>query len=156
MPENEDLIHRFYTAFNKRDYQTMINCYHNDAVFRDPVFDLKNKQEIAAMWTMLCKQGKDLKVSFSKAEAGEEVGSVRWEARYTFSQTNRKVDNVIQAEFRFKDGLIITHKDTFNFWRWSRQALGVPGYVLGWSPLLQQKVQSQARKSLNAFLRDEF
>ncbi|MGB0347184.1 MAG: nuclear transport factor 2 family protein, partial [Balneolaceae bacterium] len=50
------------------------------------------------------------------------------------------------------DGLIINHQDDFDFWRWSTQALGFPGLILGWSPFLKKKVQKQALDSLNAFI----
>ncbi len=38
MHPNAELIHRFYTAFGGRDHETMAGCYHDDAVFGDPVF----------------------------------------------------------------------------------------------------------------------
>lgn len=41
-------------------------------------------------------------------------------------------------------GLIATHRDRFNFWRWARQALGAPGVLLGWSPSLKRKVRNTA------------
>jgi hypothetical protein len=63
------------------------------------------------------------------------------------------VDNSIDAEFTFTpDGLIATHKDTFNFWRWSVQALGVPGFVLGWTKWFQRQVRQQTRAKLEQFL----
>jgi hypothetical protein len=30
-----------------------------------------------------------------------------------------------------KEGLIIEHRDHFELWRWSRQALGLKGLLLG-------------------------
>ena len=49
-------------------------------------------------------------------------------------------------------GLITRHTDRFDFWRWSRQALGAPGLLLGWSPFLRAKVRGQAAASLRRFL----
>ncbi len=40
-------------------------------------------------------------------------GSARWEAVYPFSETGRIVHNRIRAEFRFRDGKIIEHRDHF-------------------------------------------
>ncbi|MFY7839701.1 MAG: nuclear transport factor 2 family protein [Lacibacter sp.] len=34
----QELIHRFYTAFAKGDWQTMADCYHPEAEFTDEVF----------------------------------------------------------------------------------------------------------------------
>lgn len=70
----------------------------------------------------------------------------------TFGQTGRPVHNRIRAEFAFADGLIVDHVDRFDFWRWSRQALGLPGLLLGWTPALQAKVRAQAQGRLEQFL----
>jgi hypothetical protein len=75
--------------------------------------------------------------------------SAHWEAHYRFSATGRLVHNRIDAAFTFDaQGLILTHRDRFDFWAWSRQALGTPGLLLGWSGFLRQKVRTQAAKSL--------
>lgn len=51
------------------------------------------------------------------------------------------------------DGKIIQHHDDFNFWKWSVMALGPIGLTLGWSPLVKNKVQMQAAKNLETFIR---
>lgn len=148
---SKELTKDFYTAFAKRDYESMGNSYHPDAYFRDEVFELKGK-EIPAMWHMLCIRGKDLEIEFRDViERGDNV-TAHWEAKYTFSATKRKVHNKIDARFKFKDGKIIEHIDSFNFWRWSSNALGLPGYLFGWSSFLKKRVVDQAAKSLNAFI----
>lgn len=130
----------------------MISCYHPDATFKDPVFELSSKKEIAGMWTMLCKRAKEFEFHFDQVRADEENGKARLKAKYLFSQTKRMVHNNIQAQFKFKDGLIIEHIDTFDFWKWSRQALGIPGIILGWTSFVQKKVQRQAYKNMKAFI----
>jgi len=150
MSRNKDLIEKFYAAFSQKDYQSMAECYHEQASFKDAAFDLKGK-EIAAMWHMLCERGKDLKVVYAVTENKQNV-SAHWEADYTFSQTGRYVHNVIDAEFEFKDGKIFRHNDRFDFWRWSRQSLGLPGLLLGWSAFLENKVRHMAGKSLTSFM----
>jgi len=62
------------------------------------------------------------------------------------------VHNDFQARFRFADGLIAEHDDAFGFHAWARQALGPAGLLLGWTPLVQNKVRSQARTSLDEFM----
>ncbi len=151
MNENQDLISRFYQAFQQRDHATMFGCYHPDATFEDAVFKLKGK-EIGAMWHMLCERGKDLTLEFQVIAEGNAV-KAHWEPRYTFSQTGKKVHNIIDAEFEFKDGKIYRHRDAFDFYRWSRQALGVPGVLLGWSDFLHRKVSAVANGSLKTFIR---
>jgi ketosteroid isomerase-like protein len=82
---------------------------------------------------------------------GERQASANWVARYRFTQTNRLVVNRVHARFVFRGGLIAEHRDNFDIWAWSRQALGVKGLLLGWTPFLRRTVQAQARKSLAAY-----
>jgi hypothetical protein len=152
MSDKEKLIHRFYTAFQNRDYATMQDCYHPQAHFSDPVFRSLDSQGVKAMWQMLVTAGKDLKISFHNVKANEATGSCHWEAWYTFSRTGKKVHNSIEASFEFKDGLIFKHTDRFDFWRWSRQALGLPGLLLGWTPFLKNKIAATAAAGLRKFM----
>jgi ketosteroid isomerase-like protein len=153
MHPNEALLHRFYTAFQTCDTAGMQVCYHPDVVFSDPAFGELRGGDVGAMWTMLCTRAKDLEIAFSGVSADAESGKAHWDARYTFTQTGRRVHNAIDASFRFRDGLIVRHDDRFPFWRWARQALGPAGLVLGWTPLLQAKVRKNARAGLAAYLR---
>lgn len=150
---NRALITRFYEAFARKDGAAMTACYHPQARFADPAFPDLRGDQVGVMWTMLCERAQDFSLEFSAVKAEGERGSAHWEAHYLFSKTGRKVHNIIDAEFRFQDGLIIEHTDRFNFWRWSRQALGVPGVLLGWSGFLRGKVQAEAARGLAAFQR---
>lgn len=144
MHPNQALIRRFYEAFAVRDAEGMAACYHEDVVFSDEVFvDLRGVRA-AAMWRMLCERGKDLEVTFSDVEADDHAGGARWVAVYTFTATGRKVRNQVTARFRFRDGKIIEHRDRFDFWAWTRQALGPVGWLLGWSPIVKNKVRRTA------------
>ncbi len=149
--KNKDLIETFYQAFQQKDHQTMAQCYHTDAYFQDEAFELKGK-EIGGMWHMLCERGKDMTMEFSVTQEGEKI-SAHWEPKYSFSQTGRFVHNIIDAEFEFRDGKIIKHIDHFSFWSWSRQALGAPGLLLGWTPLLRNKVKKMAMGNLKKFMK---
>lgn len=151
MNSNETLIERFYRAFQQRDAAGMTACYHRRATFSDPVFELAG-ENIGAMWTMLLERGKDLRIEFDEVHAQDDHGSAHWQAWYTFSGSGRPVHNDIRAEFVFSEGLILRHADRFNFWRWSRQALGVPGLLLGWAPALQAKVRRQAQARLEDYI----
>ncbi|OZC02339.1 nuclear transport factor 2 family protein [Rubricoccus marinus] len=146
-----DLLVRFYDAFARRDADTMAACYHPDVHFRDPAFDLRGGRA-KAMWRMLCAGGRDLEVVSSGIRAYDETGVAHWRADYTFSQTGRHVRNEVDAAFDFQDGLIRSHRDTFDFWTWSRQALGAPGYLLGWTPWLRHKVSAEATRALDAYI----
>ena len=152
MHPHEHLIDKFYAAFAQRDWQTMQTCYHPEVLFNDAVFvNLKGKQA-RAMWHMLAENARDFSLEVNGIIADDRKGSAHWEARYTFSNTGRRVHNKIDAQFEFKDGLIHRHTDTFDFWRWSRMALGATGLLLGWGGMLQNKVRANALHGLNKFM----
>jgi hypothetical protein len=142
------IIERFYAAFDERDGAAMAACYAPGAHFSDPVFPDLNGDEPGAMWRMLTSQATDLRI-----ELLEHTGdSARWRAHYTFSQTGRPVVNDVRATFRFSDdGRFADHRDEFSFHRWARQALGTPGLLLGWTPLLKAQVRRKAAASLERF-----
>lgn len=145
------LIDRFYSAFAARDHEGMAACYHPQVHFQDEVFDLHGPRA-SAMWHMLCERGTDLVVTHAHVEATAHDGSARWVADYSFGPQRRPVHNVIDAAFTFQDGLIKTHRDRFDFWAWSRQALGPIGLVLGWSDWLRGKAATQANRTLDRFI----
>jgi ketosteroid isomerase-like protein len=150
MDAHAALIERFYAAFARRDWQTMAACYHPAVHFRDEVFDLHGA-DAGMMWRMLCTNGRDLELTWRDVSVDRDTGRAHWEARYTFGATGRKVLNRIDATFGFRDGLIVHHVDRFDFWAWSRQALGAPGLLLGWTPMLRGKVRATAARNLAAF-----
>ncbi len=158
MNPNTQTLTRFYTAFAALDADTMATCYAEDATFEDPAFSLKGQREVAGMWRMLCGATKarnrtDWKLEFRDIQADTTTGHAHWEAHYRFSASNRLVHNIIEANFTFTpEGLIASHTDRFNFWLWSRQALGFGGWVLGWAPYFRTLVRRQTRAALNGFL----
>jgi ketosteroid isomerase-like protein len=153
MHANEELVRRFYTAFQKRDGAAMAACYHPDVQFSDPVFTDLRGEKAGAMWKMLCERGKDLKVEFRDVKADDKTGSAHWDAWYTFTTTGKKVHNIIDASFEFRDGKIVRHTDRFDLHRWAGQALGITGKLLGGMSFLQNKVRAMAAKGLDDYLR---
>ena len=151
MNKHETIIAAFYEAFARRDSSAMVSQYADNVQFTDPVFPNLVGQQAKDMWRMLCGKSKDLKVTVSDIVASDNSGSAKWEAWYTFGKTGRKVHNTVHAEFEFQNGKIVRHTDTFSFWKWSSQALGPIGMVLGWSPLLLGKVRKNAKSSLLSF-----
>ncbi len=148
---NAALIRGFYEAFAKQDGKTMAAAYQDDASFADPVFTDLDGRGAGAMWRMLTERGGDLKVEFSGIEADDERGKAHWEAWYTFSATGRSVHNIIDATFEFRDGKISKHRDVFDFYRWSKMALGPAGLLLGWTSFMQGSVSKKAGAQLEKF-----
>lgn len=148
---NVQLIETFYQAFQALDAEAMCACYADHIQFSDPVFtDLKGA-DAGNMWRMLCSRAQDFSLTFDGVEANDQSGKAHWVATYVFSQTGRTIVNDIQASFVFENGKIVQHRDQFDLWKWSRQALGLKGLLLGWSGVVQNKIRQQAAYGLRKF-----
>ncbi|MBB6499753.1 nuclear transport factor 2 family protein [Pedobacter cryoconitis] len=152
METNESLIHHFYTCFKNKDIKGMQACYADDATFSDAVFKSLNANQVRKMWEMLIKKGKDMRIEYDHVEVGGEMGSAEWIAHYTFSLTGKKVVNKIKASFVFENGKIIQHEDDFSFYKWSKQALGLTGLLLGWTGFLRNKISETAFENLRLYM----
>lgn len=162
MKAEERLINSFYSCFRSRDWRGMGEVYHPEVVFYDPVFGNLEGPEVGAMWAMLLggdavRGGKgrstELDLQFGGIKGEDGYWSCDWVARYVFPATGRAVVNRGKAMFKFEDGKIIEHQDSFSFWRWSRQALGWKGWFFGWTSLLQRPVRRRARRALERFMK---
>ena len=102
MNDNSTLLSTFYTAFQQRDYASMIACYHPDIHFFDPVFTNLQGKRAGAMWHMLCERGTDLQATFSDIQADDKKGQAHWEATYSFGKNGRLIHNIIDATFTFQ------------------------------------------------------
>jgi len=149
--EHAELIQRFYQAFQQRDAEAMCACYHPEVRFSDPAFHGLRGAEAGDMWRMLCARAQDFSLSFSQVQADAVQGSAQWQASYTFTQTGRRVLNRIRAEFVFRDGLILEHRDHFDLRRWAAQALGIKGWLIASLPAGRRAIAAQARSSLEAW-----
>jgi len=147
-------IKTLYAAFARLDGEAMQACYAKDASFEDEVFTLQGREQVGGMWRMLCGATRDKGRDVWRLESSRITqNSAHWEAHYRFSATGRMVHNVIDASFEFTpEGLISRHRDRFDFYRWSRQALGLPGMLLGWTPMLRQAIRRKAAANLAAYL----
>lgn len=147
-------IERFYDAFARLDGATMEACYAEQARFDDEAFALQGRRQIGGMWRMLCAATQARGRAQWQLQVSDLTDrSAHWEAHYLFPATGRLVHNRIDAEFEFDaEGRIMRHRDRFDFARWARQALGLPGWLLGWTPWLRAKVRRQAAAKLQQFL----
>jgi len=62
---------------------------------------------------------------------------------------------VIEASFAFANGKIVAHQDHFDLWRWAGMALGTPGKILGWTPMMKGKIRAEAKKGLEQFMNEQ-
>ncbi|MCG1036638.1 nuclear transport factor 2 family protein [Polaribacter sargassicola] len=150
---NCELLKKFYTAFSNGNSLEMVECYHEDIVFKDPVFGELKGEKAINMWKMLLSnRNETTEIFFKSVKANQEEGSAIWIAKYLYGENKRKVTNIVDASFKFKDGKIIEHIDSFSVWTWSRQALGFTGFLLGWSDFMKNKIQKTTNKKLEDFM----
>jgi hypothetical protein len=152
MNAQEQLITTFYTNFQQCNWRGMVDCYHAEVFFYDPVFENLEGEAVRAMWEMLLSRAKEIRLSFTNISSDDDYGYCEWRAEYTFPATGRKVVNKANARFTFDEGKIIEHYDDYNLWKWSAQALGLPGILFGWTPLLHGRIRRQARANLEKFM----
>ncbi|GGK67059.1 hypothetical protein Sme01_09920 [Sphaerisporangium melleum] len=149
------MIRDLFDAFSRRDTDALGRCYHPDISFGDPVFlELEGRDRVVGMWRMLLASTSEMKVSAWDITADNHSGTARWSADYVLRRNGRRVVNEVNAQFRFEDGLIVRHRDDFDFRTWSKLALGRPtGVLTGWTPALRRRVRDQARLRLDEYLR---
>ena len=153
LKKEDSIIAQFYEAFRQKDANAMAACYHEDVVFNDPAFGYLHGKEVEWMWRMLLERSKgDLVVSYYNVMQDEKRGIAKWEARYNFGASKRRVHNKINASFEFKDGLIVNHDDCFNLWRWAIQAFGVKGFFMGMIPWFGWSLRKKSKAILLKYI----
>lgn len=153
MHSNTGLIQHFYQSFANGAIEDMVNCYDDSATFEDPAFGQLKGEDVRNMWRMLLESSKgQLKVTFDSIHENKENVFAKWKAEYVFSQTNRKVVNEIEAHFVVKNGKIIKHIDNFNLWKWSRQALGFKGFIIGYTSFFKKALHKKTHHLLRKFV----
>ena len=147
---NKEILTKFYTSFSEGNSAGMISCYHENVVFDDPAFGKLKGERAIAMWQMLLskKVESELNISFKIMNENQ----VEWIANYKYGPKKAPITNKVIGTFEFKDGLILKHSDNFSMWKWSQQALGLSGYLLGWSSLVKNKVQATTNKLLKKYM----
>eukprot|EP00699_Malawimonas_sp_californiana_P001765 EC716135.1.p1 GENE.EC716135.1~~EC716135.1.p1 ORF type:complete len:184 (+),score=23.67 EC716135.1:33-584(+) len=151
---NAALVTEFYTNFQQKNSVGMCNCYHDSVHFYDPVFEDLHGIRAKSMWRMLCERGKDLTIEFRIISADKNRVVGHWDARYTFSATKRPVLNQVDCTFLFRDGKIIDHHDSFDLWKWERQALGGFAALCGCCFFVKSKVRSTSQRALSQYMKE--
>lgn len=141
-------LEKFYASFSKGNAEAMNSCYHENATFEDPAFGKLNSNQVKAMWQMLLSKKEESQFKIKYQVLSEN--SATWEASYLYGK--RKVVNNVSSTFIFKEDKIIRHIDDFNLWKWTQQALGLSGYLLGWSSFMRNKIQKTTNQKLKKFM----
>ena len=126
MHPNIELISRLYRSLAAHDHKTMAECYHQDATFEDIAFKLEGREKIHGMWRFVTRPEPKLTVTFSDVTADDYNGRAKLIDDYVFTETGRPVHNVITSIFRFRGGLIASHRDECDPIAWANMAMTGP------------------------------
>ena len=149
---NTELITKFYKGFSSKEVAVMLSCYDDAIVFKDPAFGELKGEDAKNMWRMLLsRKENNLVVKLISVKEIENGAIASWEATYLYGPQKRAVKNCISAEFIIENGKIQQHIDHFNLWKWSSQALGLIGVLLGWTPFMKNKIQGKTKHLLQKF-----
>ena len=153
MNNDERLIERFFAAFQNLDADKMNACYSDDIAFYDPMFELLRGDEAKAMWEMLCKNAKDFSLQYDSIKNLDDgYYTCNWTASYTFSKTGRRVVNMCKAHMKIENGLITEHSDGWSIHKWSSQAFGFTGKLLGWAGFFRRRLKNTAKRNLMNYI----
>lgn len=156
MNNDERLIERFFTAFQKLDARQMNACYSDDIAFYDPMFELLRGYEAKAMWEMLCTNAKNFSLAFDNIKNLDNgYYTCNWTATYTFSKTGRSVVNMCKAHMKIENGLITEHSDGWSLQKWSAQAIGLSGKLFGWAGFFRRRLKNNARRNLLHYMENK-
>ncbi|HSI05916.1 MAG: nuclear transport factor 2 family protein [Myxococcota bacterium] len=142
--DNAAVLTKAYGALQRRDAAALNAAYADDATFEDPVFGKLDAAGARKMWSTLLK-GETLKMTFTVTPT-DDGGTVQWVADYVLGR--RPVHNEITSVVVLRDGKISRQRDTFDFSKWVRQAVGGPVAVLAGNPLTKWLAQSLIRSKV--------
>lgn len=154
MSDTRAVVEQFYAALARRDAESMAACYSDDAVFTDPVFGELRGGAVRDMWRMLLGRSSGDMTIEARFLGGASDGTTQQmlaKIAYTFSRTGNRVVNEIATWMKLRDGRIVQQVDDFDFFAWARQAFGVTGWLIGWTPWFRRKVQREAAAGLARF-----
>ncbi|KIM24981.1 hypothetical protein M408DRAFT_331453 [Serendipita vermifera MAFF 305830] len=148
----QELVERYLAAYKAGDLQAMEACMDPEFTFSDPAFPHLDTKHAKGMFAMFINNRDTNKMEVEYTDIKKGTNDLTYTATYTVKYlfAGRPVTNVIRPTFTISPttNLLLTQVDDFPFYPWARQALGLPGLLLGWSGYLQGKVQQTAGSRL--------
>ena len=151
MHPNVELIENFTRPSLAATMPACSRCYDPAVDFADPVFTVQANVHTPC-GTCSSAEARPSRSPSTRFKPTTQVEARTGKRSIIFRRPKRPVLNIIDAEFKFRNGKIYWHRDHFDFWKWSRQALGTSGMLLGWSPILHNRVRKTASANLDKFI----
>ncbi|PVF96937.1 hypothetical protein CPB86DRAFT_786428 [Serendipita vermifera] len=149
----KELVERYLSAYKSLDLKAMEECMDPEFTFSDPAFPLLDAKHAKAMFSMFINGRDTNKMEIEYQDIAKSSEDLKYTATYTvrYLFNGRPVTNVIRPTFTISpsSNLFVSQVDDFPFYPWARQALGLSGWLLGWTGYLQSKVQETAAAKVN-------
>ncbi|KAH8923203.1 hypothetical protein BT69DRAFT_1262631 [Atractiella rhizophila] len=154
--EQQKTIEKYQSSHASLDWEGMSSCLSPTYTFSDPAFPDLDERMSKGMWCMFLENRETNKMVV-KCGPATKTGENTWEYDYSvdYVLNSRPILNHMHATLTLSPStnLITKQVDHFDFYAWARQALGVSGYLLGWTEMVKGQVRTRAKGRLEGFLK---
>ncbi|MDF1666876.1 MAG: nuclear transport factor 2 family protein [Planctomycetota bacterium] len=141
----------FYKSLVAKDIAGIRSVLSPKAEFSDPAYPHLKGNDVQSMWHLITESDPlSIEYKIYKVEGSTVYGG--WVADYELF--GRPIHNVIKSKITVKDGKIVFHKDSFDFDRWSEQAL--PSFANKGLGLLGKQMKYKALRLVTVFALHNF
>jgi hypothetical protein len=144
----EAVARAFYEAFIRQSHGEMEALYDSSVTFEDTLFRWHGRDDTMRMWRALLRNPAS-RFAYELRGVEGDVAKIHWTADYTLN--GRPIHNEIDARLVVRNGLIVSHRDVFDWSRWARQAFPL-GPLVG-LPGIRQLLMGLVRRALRSRLR---
>ncbi len=150
------LLMNFRDVLVSSNLEALLDCYHVDIHFINPLFDLHG-QDVHALWRMRWSAAYNFKASQKddRVSVNEKGASTDWEAEYSPASMQGCVLLTMRSTFRIAEDKIIEQQDWFNMQQWIDMAYGIRLALFSRFGFAQWWAARQAQAELEAFKREQ-
>lgn len=144
---------RLFCALQGGDADALIRFYEPDADFYHPLLGRLRGAQIGSAWRSFLALTPDFGITFRIEQVGPGAAEVSWRQTYRFHLTARPIVITGTSQFLLRrqgaEVLIAQQIDRCDRRLWSRQALGLKGFVLSFLPGWRTFVENELRLTLD-------
>jgi hypothetical protein len=142
-------VEQLFKAAQARDPDAILLAYAEEALIDHPLLGSLSRADYAAALTAFLQETPDYELTFQINHAGIDHAEAEWTLSYVFHATGRSIVTKGETAFRLSGLRIIHQRDDFDRRDWSRQALGLSGFVLSFVPGWRAFLERELRRSLS-------
>lgn len=142
----------FFRDIKRGSSEKVVAAYLPDAVLDNPVIGHVAGDDIRHLWTTFLHRTREHRLEFTLTSVVGTKVLVDWTTQHEFFETGRPIALSGTSELTFADGHIKLHRDTFDWRKWLRQALGPSGLILSYLPGAKAFLRSETRRAFGLTL----